>query len=293
MKDGNAGERADSSRDPLDRPHHERIQDVAFRRAVDLLDDGDVNALRDHLRRHSGLVHQRVVFESGNYFREPTLLEFVAENPVRHDRLPPNIVDIARTILDAGAHANQQAIDMTLGLVCSGRVSRECGVQVPLIELLCDAGADPNGAMRPALVHGEWQAVNALIRRGARVDLVAAAATGQVQAVRELLPSAGGEQRHLALALAAQHGDAEIVALLLDAGEDPNCYNPVGAHAHSTPFHQAALAGHLDVVRTLVERGARLDIRDLLHDGTPLDWARHASQSHVMEYLQHAAGAAS
>ena len=45
--------------------------------------------LRAHLKQHPKLVHQRVVFEGGNYFRNPTLLEFVAENPVRHGTLPP------------------------------------------------------------------------------------------------------------------------------------------------------------------------------------------------------------
>ena len=36
----------------------------------------------------------------------------------------------------------------------------------------------------------------------------------------------------------------QIVRMLLDAGEDPNRYNPVGAHSHSTPLHQAAVGGH-------------------------------------------------
>ena len=278
---------SDSSRDPLDRPHHERIPDAAFRRAVELLDDGDVGGLRDHLRAHPGLVHQRVVFEGGNYFREPTLLEFVAENPVRHDSLPPNIVDVAQAILDAGALANQPAIDETLGLVCSGRVSRECGVQVPLIELLCDNRADPDSAIRPALAHAEWEAVDALIRHGARVDLVVSAAIGRLDVARDTLASAVGEQRHLALALAAQHGHVDVVALLLDAGQDPNRYNPPAAHAHSTPLHQAALAGHLNVVRLLVERGARLDIRDIHHHGTALAWAVYGGRSEVIEYLKH------
>jgi hypothetical protein len=281
----------DPARDLLDRPRHERIQDVAFRRAVDLLDDGDVEGLRDHLRGHPDVVYQQVTFEGGNYFREPTLVEFVAENPVRHDSLPPNIVEVTRAILDAGARTNQQAIDMTLSLVCSGRVPRECGVQVPLIDLLCDVGADPNAAMRPALTHGEWEAVDALIRRGACVGLLVAASTGRLEAGREALHSADGAQRHLALALAAQHGHVGMVALLLDAGEEPNRFNPPGAHAHSTPLHQAALAGHLEVVRLLVERGARLDIRDIHHDGTALEWAEHGGRTDVVEYLRRAAHA--
>jgi ankyrin repeat protein len=51
-------------------------------------------------------------------------------------------------------------------------------------------------------------------------------------------------------------------------------------------MHQAALAGHLEVVRLLVERGARVDIRDLHHRGTPLDWAEHGGRAEVVEYLR-------
>jgi hypothetical protein len=267
-------------------PHHERIGDLDFRRAVDLVDDGDIDGLRDHLMDHPALVRQRVEFEGGNYFRDPTLLEFVAENPVRHDSLPPNIVDVARTILDAGARSDQRGIDSTLSLVCSGRVPRECGVQIPLIDLLCDYGADPDGAMEAALGHGEFEAVDALVRRGAEVNLAAAAATGRIGDARRALPAADAELRHRALAWAAQYGQAEIVLLLLDAGENPNRYNPEGAHSHSTPLHQAALAGHLDVVRLLVERGARLDIKDIHYQGTPLEWAEHAERTAVAEYLR-------
>jgi hypothetical protein len=277
---------ANADRSKLELPHHERIEDAAFRRAVDLVDDGDVDGLRDHLTRHPGLVRQRVVFEGGNYFRDPTLLEFVAENPVRHDGLPPNIVDVARTILDAGAGSDRRGIDSTLGLVVSGRVPRECGVQVPLIDLLCDYGADPDGAMGPALGQGEFEAVDALIRRGSKVDLAAAAATGRIDHARRALPAANADLRHRALAWAALFGHAEIVRLLLDVGGDPNRYNPEGAHAHSTPLHQAALAGHMEVVRLLVENGARLDIEDIHHHGTPLQWAEHAGRTEVAAYLR-------
>jgi hypothetical protein len=266
-------------------PHHDRIEDPLFRHALNLLDAGDAGGLRSHLQEHPGLVHQRVVFEGGNYFRNPGLLEFVAENPVRNGKLPPNIVEVARAILEAGSKKERDIISSTLGLVCSGRVARECGVQIPLIDLLCDYGASATGALLPALVHGEFAAVDALLRRGAVLDLPTASASGRVQEVRELLPAVCPEERHAGLALAAQFGHVEIVRLLLDAGEDPNRYNPVGLHSHSTPLHQAALAGHRAVAELLLERGARKDMKDILFQGTPADWARHAGHADLAEYL--------
>ncbi len=270
----------------LDLPYHERITDPDFRRAVDLLDAGDADGLRAHLQAHPGVVHQRVDFEGGNYFQSPALLEFIAENPIRHGRLPANIVEIARVILDAGAKTDPSILDSTLGLAASGRVARDCGAQIPLIDLLCDAGADPDSAMLPALAHGEFAAVDALLRRGAPLDLKAAAATGRLAEAQRELPAASPEERHRALALAAQHGHAEIVRLLLNAGEDPDRYNPVGCHSHSTSLHQAALHGHEAVVRLLAERGAKLKIKDILYHGTPADWADHAGRPEIGKYLR-------
>jgi hypothetical protein len=268
------------------RPYHELIDDPVFRRAIDLLDGGDAEALRAHLRAHREVVHQHVGLEGGNYFRNPMLLEFVAENPIRHGKLPANITELASIILEAGAKTDTAAINSTLALVCSGRVARECGVQLPLINVLCDYGGDPETAMLAALVHSEFAAVEALVRRGAALSLPVTAATGGVEDAQRLLPAASNEERHIALALASQFGHVEVVRQLLDAGEDPNRYNPVGCHSHSTPLHQAALAGHLDVVKLLVERGARLDVRDILFNGTPQGWAEHGEKTEVAAYLR-------
>jgi len=270
--------------DQLNLPHHERIEDPVFRRAVDLIDAGDVAGLRGYLEQHPKLVHQHIAFEGWNYFHNPTLLQFIAENPVRRGKLPANIVDIAKVILDAGP--GQSELSETLMLVATGSVPRGCRMQLPLIDLLSDHGADPNSALHAAMLHGELEAAHALIRRGARVDLPVAAALGHMDDFRRLLPGAGRDDRHLALALASQFGHVEIVRGLLDAGEDPNRYNPLGGHSHSTPLHQAAAAGNEEMVRLLVERGARLDMQDILWHGTPAGWARHEGKLETEQYLR-------
>jgi ankyrin repeat protein len=155
------------------------------------------------------------------------------------------------------------------------------------------ASVEPRGAgdwaspLLTALAFGFRGAGDALVERGARVDTLAAAAgLGRLREARRLLPSATPEDRHRALALAAQLGQVEIVRLVLDAGEDPSRYNPKGTHAHSTPLHQAVWRGHADVVRLLVERGAHLDMRDTIYQGTPLGWAEHGKQTEIAGYLR-------
>jgi hypothetical protein len=270
--------------DRLALPHHERIEDPVFRLAVDLLDSGDVSGLRSLLKQHPKLVHQHILFEGGNYFRNPTLLEFVAENPVRHGTLPANIVEVTRAILEAGP--DNAARNEALMLVATGSVPRECGLQLPLIDLLCEHGADPNSAIHSAALHGEKESVARLIQLGAEVDLPIAAALGRIDEFNRLLPTANPQERHLALALASQYGHLKVVGSLLDSGEDPNRYNPPGGHSHTTPLHQAAGAGYEPLVHLLVERGARLDMKDVLWQGTPADWARYAGRTEIEGYLR-------
>jgi hypothetical protein len=138
-----------------------------------------------------------------------------------------------------------------------------------------------------ALVFGKHDAAKALVRRGAPIQTLAAAAgLGYVDDVKRMLPAATPLDRHRALALAAQSGKPDIVGVLLDAGEDPNRFNPPGTHSHTPPLHQAIAAGHLEVVKLLIDRGARLDVRDTIYQGTPLGWAQHCNQPSIAEYLR-------
>lgn len=275
----------DPHRDDIQTPHHQRIGDAIFRGAVDLLDAGDAAGLAEYLRLHTGVVRQHLTFEGGNYFAHPALLEFIAENPTRHGRIPKNAPDVARVILNAGAKDDRAALDSALELVASSSVARESGVQRALIDVLCDYGADPNGATYAASLYGEFDAVKALVERGARVDLLVASALGLVAEAKAALADADGETRQRALAMAAQHGYGEIVRAILESGADPSRFAPVGGHSHATPLHLAALGGHLEAVKLLVGSGARTDLRDIFYDATPRAWAEHAGQSEVAEYL--------
>jgi ankyrin repeat protein len=263
-----------------------------FESAVEAVVDGDLAALEQALGSDPALVRAR----SGRVcaFDPPvhraTLLHYVAANGVEayRQKTPPGAVEIARALLTAGAEPDAVA-DMygakstTMSMLVSSSHPAEAGLQAPLIELLLDFGAAIEGRgtrkwetpLFTALAFGMIDAAEVLAKRGARIELPTAAGLGLVDQAARLLPSAEAEARHRALSLAAQHGHVEIVRLLLDAGENTDRYNLEGNHPHTTPLHQAVLGGHEAVVRLLVERGARLDIRDTIWHGTPLGWAIH------------------
>ncbi len=283
---------------------HEGSPICRFESAVEAVISGDVATLKSFLNADPGLVFGRSTRIT--HFDPPvhraTLLHYVAANGVEgyRQKTPANAVEMAEILLRAGAEADALA-DMygehctTMSMLVSSCHPANAGVQVPLVETLLDFGAAIEGhgsrkwgsPLMTALAFGYSGAAEALAARGARVDnLAAAAGLGRLAEARELLPASDGETRHRALALAAQHGHADIVRLLLDAGEDPNRYNPDGHHSHSTPLHQAALAGHDAVVRLLVERGARLDIKDTVYESTPLGWALHGGKTEIASYLR-------
>jgi Ankyrin repeats (3 copies) len=275
-----------------------------FESAVEAVVTGDLTTLKTLLREHPELVRARSTRIT--HFDPPkhgaTLLHYVAANGVEgyRQRTPKNAVDVAKTLLQTGAVVDAVA-EMyggqctTMSLLVSSCHPANAGVQVDLVETLIDFGAGLEGAgagrwvspLMTALVFGYLDAANALVKRGAKVkDLALAAGLGRLDEARRFLLNADGESRHRALALAAQLGHLEIVRLLLDAGENPDRYNPDGLHSHATPLHHAALHGHGAVVRLLVERGARLDIKDTIYRSTPLGWAKHAEQREVANLLR-------
>jgi len=263
------------------------IGDPVFANAVAAIDTGDIPTLDALIAQHPRLVTDRLVTGEDGYFADPYLLWFVAENPIRNDRLPPNIVAVTGAIvrhLDRLAPASrQQQLDYTVELAATGRVPREAGVQLALIDALVGWGAKAGG-LDGTVAHGEFAAARRLLHHGAPLTLAAAISLGMKAEAAMLLPAAEAAARADALVVAASLGVADGVAMLLAAGVDPNVRSQ-RLHRHATALHEAALTGKEDLCLMLVKAGASLTIRDEMWNGTPAGWAAHAGHESLARLL--------
>ncbi len=255
------------------------IQDPLYLQAVSSIDSGDPTVLESLIALHPRLVRERLHYPSGDYFEHPFLLWFVADNPIRIERLPENIVEITRILIQAvkreGVSVPLQ-LDYALGLVATGRIPRECGVQRAMMSLLIDEGATPQGGLG-ALAHGNADAAAFLVERGAPLTLATAVGLDRLDDLPRLAESADAAEKLAALTVAAFYGKPHLVTLLLELGATPNGFpqKSSGFHSHATPLHQAVFSGSLEAVEVLMNAGASLDVQDRIHHGTPLGWAKH------------------
>jgi peptide-methionine (S)-S-oxide reductase len=254
------------------------IIDPLFREAVDAIDSGDIPSLKQLLETNPQLISKQLDSPTEGYFKHPFLMWFVAENPIRHEKLPANIVAITKMLIDeAGKNAPdsfQHQIDYTLGLVATGRIPRESGIQNEWIDLLIDSGATPGNGIG-ALAHGNIDAARHLINRGSKLTLATAVGLEMEDEIQRLSKEATKSDLQLALMMAAFYGKSKVISLLVSLGADVNAYlgGSTGFHSHASALHQAVFSASLDSVKILVDAGADLTAKDRIYDGTPLDWA--------------------
>ena len=271
--------------------NNSEITDPLFRNAVEAIDSGNISLLKKLLQDDPQLVSKRLDVPTEGYFQHPYLLWFVADNPIRHERLPANIKEITRLLIDAvRQNANrtfQEQIDYTLGLVATGRIPKESGVQIELIDLLIDAGARP-GSGNGALAHGNPEAAQRLIERGGELTLTTAIGLDRKEDVARLLKKATGEEKQVALIAAAYLGKPAMIQYMIDSGVDVNTYidHSSGFHSHATALHQAVYSGSLDSVKILIEAGADLNLEDRIYHGSPLDWSQYLQKEEKNEGLK-------
>jgi len=270
-----------------------------FEEAVDAIVSGDLAGIRKLLSEAPDLVRARSTGE-----HHSTLLHYVSANGVEdfRQKTPPNIVEIAKVLLDAGADVNADSDAYggrctTLGLTATSCHPHNAGVQIPLLELLIERGAiidGPDGysGVNGCLRNGRREAAEFFANRGARLDLEGAAGVGRLDVVQSfftedgrLKPPATEEQMKDGFAWACQFGRTEVVDFLLEKGMQVDAKLRHG----ETGLHWAAYAGHAGIVQLLLDRGAPIDVKDDRYEGTPLDWALHGGRtpdSHLLAALK-------
>ncbi|HLY68301.1 MAG TPA: hypothetical protein VKR53_01150 [Puia sp.] len=260
------------------------IPEALFLQAVQALDSGNMAVLKQLLESHPLLATGRLDTPGDKgYFKDPYLLWFVADNPIRHEKLPPNIVEEAGVIIDAMKKAGSDRypfiLGYALGLVSTGRIPRECQAQIPLMELLIKEGANPRGSVLGAIGQHNFEAAIFLLDKGADYNLAAAVGLRRNDDVKKLIKESTAADRYVALVVASFFGSAGLISSLLEAGADPNGkVNPDdfgGFHGHASPMHQAVSSGSLEAVAILSRAGARRDARDSIHQATPEEWAHY------------------
>src|SRR5208337_606032 len=149
-----------------------------FEQAADAIVSGDRATLESLLKENPELTRQR-----STRVHRATLLHYISANGFENYRqkTPANAVEIATLLLNAGAEvdaiADSYGKDATLGLVATSVHPHRAGVQITLLELLLQHGANVDGVASPrtplisALHNGRREAAEFLASRGASLDL--------------------------------------------------------------------------------------------------------------------------
>ncbi len=165
------------------------------------------------------------------------------------------------------------------------RQRRGCRLSAGAVALLLWAAPPADSPVADAAMRGDAEAVEALIARGADVNIPQgdgmtalhwASERADAALVRVLL-DAGADVTpvtrigdYTPLHLAARSGSAPAVEALLEAGSDPRAMTATGA---VTPMHFSAGAGNSEAVAALARHGAGVDARESDRGQTPLMFA--------------------
>jgi len=261
------------------------IDDPELAAAVAAIHAGDLAGLKALLDAHPDLLKRRAKEPDcypQDFFRDPKLFWFVANNPDLTSEIPANIAEIAAEMIRRGI--DKADLDYTLELAMSGNPAPWRGQQAAMLQVLLEAGATPTPrAVLVTLAYAQREPIRLMLRGGLALTAPIAAGLGQTEVLPELLAKASQADKQVALSLAVVNGEHEAARLCLAAGADPNARMDV--HRHCAPAHSAVDNDDTAMLRLLVEYGARLDAVDGSWNATPEGWARFLKKTKSQAFL--------
>jgi len=260
----------------------------AFEAAADAIVRGDLETLKHLLTHDPDLIRQRSTRE-----HRATLLHYTSANGVEgyRQKTPRNIVAITRLLLESGAEVDAEADvygggSTTLGLAATSIHPELAGVQLPLLQLLLDHGAQidkPNlagngqKAVIACLANGRPKAAAFLASKGADLNLESAAGAGRLDVTKTffrpdgaLIPPASRRELQAGFLWACAYGYEDVAFFLQEHGADIRDPAATGV----TALHWAAGGAHLGIVKRLLDLGSPLELTNKW-GGTVLEHAGH------------------
>jgi len=290
--------------------------DVKFLPAIAAIKAGDLDRFKELVRQDPSLATTRSTTS------HPTLLQCL----VLQGGEPPNQIEMAKVLIDAGAELNAPF--------------SACGscdnVEAAALLVYCGAAIDGNGGWSPleeALYWNSRRVVDLLLERGASIhNLRTAAGLGRTDLIERFFNVDGslkheagkinwpwgdletieksnhdreGKQKLIAtvyswsndrqsivnnaFVYSCMHGHIEAAKLLLRKGAEVNA-NPEGFDYAGTGLHYAALNGHRTMAEFLIEHGADVNVKDTKVGSNAAGWADYGGHPELKKYLDDIAG---
>ncbi|MGH9905672.1 MAG: ankyrin repeat domain-containing protein [Pyrinomonadaceae bacterium] len=282
--------------------------DAKFHPAIRAIKSGDLDGIRALLDQDRSLATAR------SSRSHPTLLQCLALEAVD----APNKIEMAELLIDAGAEINGPLgaaacidnVEIAALLLDRGAVINGAGSWSPLeealysnnqrvIKLLLDRGATlhnlriASGLGRIDLIESFFRSDGSLKPEAGKIDWpfgelqksnVNCRIKDELQTKAAQWPDDPQDVINNAFVYACMHNQVDAADLLLKKGAQLDAIPP-GFDYSGTGLHYAAHNGHRAMVEFLIQRGAKVNVKDSKVNSTPAGWADHGGHPDLKEYL--------
>ena len=222
-----------------------------------------------------------------------------------------------------GKFPSKEAESLKILLADSSRISEEdrkkllqlaaANGRELLLRACLEAGINADTeTLHAALNAGETALAKTLCNDAVEMDFLSAAGLGDIDALASYFD--GSNNLRLAddqvidfgtlamtralvepLIVACKNGQMEAAFFLIKKGADLNYFEvnegkDRKVNLEASGLHWASRYGHYELVKFLINYGARIQSRDTLEDKTPAQWAEEAGHENIRLYLNHLSG---